>query len=129
LLSRDIKRYGRHPWFEFGFMAPADSDLAKRHPDWLSVAVTVARFGLKASTTEFGSTRPEVQQFIQDLILEIVSKYDIDGQFDDHFGYRLSWDTMPSQLGNICKNTRANVLPIIPKILNGCAGLTKLLSI
>jgi len=31
--------------------------------------------------------RPEVQQFIQDLILEIVSKYDIDGiQFDDHFG-------------------------------------------
>jgi len=34
----------------------------------------------------FGSTfRPEVQQFIQDLIIEIVSKYDIDGiQFDDH---------------------------------------------
>jgi len=24
------------PWFEFGFMAPADSELAKRHPDWLT---------------------------------------------------------------------------------------------
>ena len=24
------------PWFEFGFMAPADSDLAKRHPEWLT---------------------------------------------------------------------------------------------
>ncbi len=24
------------PWFEFGFMAPADSELARRHPDWLT---------------------------------------------------------------------------------------------
>jgi len=72
--------------------------------------------------------RPEVQ-FIQDLILEIVSKYDIDGiQFDDHFGLQLSWDTMPSQLGNICKSTQGK-RPIIPKFLTGCAGeLTKLLS-
>ena len=37
--------------------------------------------------------RPEVQQFIQDLIIEIVKNYDIDGiQFDDHFG-------LPSELG------------------------------
>jgi len=28
------------PWFEFGFMAPADSDLAKRHPIGSPVAVT-----------------------------------------------------------------------------------------
>jgi uncharacterized lipoprotein YddW (UPF0748 family) len=34
-----------------------------------------------------------VQQFIQDLIVEIVKNYDIDGiQFDDHFG-------LPSELG------------------------------
>ena len=24
------------PWFEFGFMAPADSELAQQHPDWLT---------------------------------------------------------------------------------------------
>jgi len=30
------KGMGVIPWFEFGFMAPADSDLAKRHPDWLT---------------------------------------------------------------------------------------------
>jgi len=29
------KGMGVIPWFEFGFMAPADSDLAKRH-DWLT---------------------------------------------------------------------------------------------
>jgi len=48
------------PWFEFGFMAPADSDLAKRHPDWLT-SRRDGRFGLKASTTEFGSI-PFVQK-------------------------------------------------------------------
>ncbi len=37
--------------------------------------------------------RPEVQQFIQDLIVEIVRNYNIDGiQFDDHFD-------LPSELG------------------------------
>jgi len=78
------------PWFEFGFMAPADSGWQNVTPIGSPVAVTVARFGLKASTTEFGSIPRPVQQFIQDLILEIVSKYDIDGiQFDDHFGHRL----------------------------------------
>ncbi|MDY7023031.1 MAG: family 10 glycosylhydrolase, partial [Cyanobacteriota bacterium] len=30
------KRLTVIPWFEFGFMAPADSDLAKQHPDWLT---------------------------------------------------------------------------------------------
>ncbi|NEQ88278.1 MAG: family 10 glycosylhydrolase, partial [Moorea sp. SIO2I5] len=31
--------------------------------------------------------KPEVQQFIQDLVIEVVSNYDVDGiQFDDHFG-------------------------------------------
>ncbi|MGL6282043.1 MAG: glycoside hydrolase family 10 protein, partial [Microcoleaceae cyanobacterium] len=24
------------PWFEFGFMAPANSELARQHPDWLT---------------------------------------------------------------------------------------------
>ena len=34
-----------------------------------------------------------MQKFIQDLIVEIVKNYDIDGiQFDDHFG-------LPSELG------------------------------
>jgi uncharacterized lipoprotein YddW (UPF0748 family) len=85
------------PWFEFGFMAPSYSDLAKSHPDWL----TQRRDGTKIQIPEgtkpedrklmeivwLNPFKPEVQQFIQDLVVEIVSKYDVDGiQLDDHFG-------------------------------------------
>jgi uncharacterized lipoprotein YddW (UPF0748 family) len=77
------------PWFEFGFMVPEDSAMAIRHGDWL----TQKRDG--TITWQEGiyprvwlnPFRPEVQKFIQDLVLEIVTQYDIDGiQFDDHFG-------------------------------------------
>lgn len=81
------------PWFEFGMMAPSDSELAKRHPDWL----TKRRDGTKVDQDDLGDDvkdivwlnpfKPEVQQFIQDLVVETVSNYDVDGvQFDDHFG-------------------------------------------
>ncbi|MEQ8537314.1 MAG: family 10 glycosylhydrolase [Coleofasciculus sp. D1-CHI-01] len=83
------------PWFEFGFMAPADSELAKRHPDWL----TQNRQGVKIQPEGshdrvwLNPFHPEVQQFIQDLVVELVNNYDIDGiQFDDHFG-------LPSEFG------------------------------
>jgi uncharacterized lipoprotein YddW (UPF0748 family) len=87
------------PWFEFGFMAPADSELAKRHPDWL----TNRRDGTKIKKDDpnnkihdrvlLNPFKPEVQQFIQDLVVEIVDNYDVDGiQFDDHFG-------LPSDFG------------------------------
>ena len=84
------------PWFEFGFMAPPTSELALNHPDWL----TKRRDGSKTWTGVAGEVvwlnpfHPEVQQFITDLVLEVVSQYDVDGiQFDDHmslpneFGY------------------------------------------
>ncbi len=77
------------PWFEFGFMTAADSELAKLHPEWL----TNRRDGSKSwmegihERVWLNPFHPEVQQFILDLITEIVSKYDVDGiQFDDHFG-------------------------------------------
>jgi uncharacterized lipoprotein YddW (UPF0748 family) len=83
------------PWFEFGFMAPADSQLAKNRPQWL----TSRRDGTKIwkegthDRVWLNPFHPEVQKFTQDLIVEIVRNYDIDGiQFDDHFG-------LPSELG------------------------------
>ncbi|MFH7026699.1 MAG: glycoside hydrolase family 10 protein [Heteroscytonema crispum UTEX LB 1556] len=83
------------PWFEFGFMAPADSDLAKRYPQWLTSrrdGTKIVKEGIH-DRVWLNPFRPDVQQFIQDLIIEIVSNYDIDGiQFDDHFG-------LPSELG------------------------------
>jgi len=84
------------PWFEFGFMAPPTSELALNHPDW----ITQKQDGSQTSITAAGEVvwlnpfHPEVQQFITDIVLETVSKYDVDGvQFDDHtslpyeFGY------------------------------------------
>jgi len=84
------------PWFEFGFMAPPDSELVKRHPNWL----THRQDGSKTSISGAGEVvwmnpfRPEVQRFMTELVMEVVNQYDIDGvQFDDHtalpneFGY------------------------------------------
>ncbi|MFB2770490.1 glycoside hydrolase family 10 protein [Pelatocladus sp. BLCC-F211] len=83
------------PWFEFGFMAPADSQLAKRRPQWLTTRRDGSKIWKEGTHDRvwLNPFRPEVQQFTQDLILEIVRNYDIDGiQFDDHFG-------LPSELG------------------------------
>ncbi|MEB3227257.1 MAG: family 10 glycosylhydrolase [Synechocystis sp.] len=84
------------PWFEFGFMAPPFSELVKRHPTWL----TQRQDGSQTSISAAGEVvwlnpfRPEVQQFMTELVMEVVHNYDIDGvQFDDHtalpneFGY------------------------------------------
>jgi uncharacterized lipoprotein YddW (UPF0748 family) len=84
------------PWFEFGFMAPPSSELALAHPDWL----TQRQDGSQISGSAAGEVvwlnpfKPEVQQFITNLVAEIAVRYDIDGiQFDDHtalpsdFGY------------------------------------------
>jgi len=83
------------PWFEFGFMAPADSQLAKRHPQWLTNRANGTKI-IKEGIHDrvwLNPFHPEVQQFIQNLIVEIVRNYNIDGiQFDDHFG-------LPSELG------------------------------
>jgi len=79
------------PWFEFGFMAPADSALAKRHPEWLTQrrnGETVWVEGGVHDRVWLNPLRPDVQTFITALAVEVVSRYDIDGiQFDDHFGY------------------------------------------
>jgi len=62
------------PWFEFGFMTPPDSALAKRHRAWL----TQKRDGGLTSISAAGEVvwlnpfRPEVQQLITDLVLEVV---------------------------------------------------------
>jgi uncharacterized lipoprotein YddW (UPF0748 family) len=84
------------PWFEFGFMAPQMSELAMNHPNWF----TQKRDGSQTSISAAGEVmwlnpfHPKVQEFITNLVVEIVTQYDVDGiQFDDHmslpreFGY------------------------------------------
>jgi uncharacterized lipoprotein YddW (UPF0748 family) len=75
------------PWFEYGLMVPANSELARRHPDWLSQD----RQG-KRQLNQFkemvwlNPLHPQVQQFLIELVAEAVKKYSVEGiQFDDHF--------------------------------------------
>jgi uncharacterized lipoprotein YddW (UPF0748 family) len=83
------------PWFEFGFMTPPTSDLARRHPEWL----TQKRDGGRTSMSAAGEVawlnpfHPEVQALITELVMEITTLYDADGiQFDDHM-------SLPSEFG------------------------------
>lgn len=112
------------PWFEYGFRAPAGSELARRHPDWLtnrqdktkilkevpkeqdlpnSTKAKVpplseklppfVRDRIVSNQSWLNPFHPEVQKFILDLIVEVVTQYDVAGiQLDDHFG-------LPVELG------------------------------
>jgi uncharacterized lipoprotein YddW (UPF0748 family) len=83
------------PWFEFGFMTtapsdPAGSDLAKRHPEWLTQKADGSKTSKEGAHERvwLNPLNPEVQKFIRSLLVEVVKNYDVDGvQLDDHFGY------------------------------------------
>lgn len=76
------------PWFEFGFAASPDTDgghILQNKPQWsaLDSAGNKVRHG---GLTWMNSLNPEVQQFMLDLILEVIQKYNVDGiQGDDRF--------------------------------------------
>jgi uncharacterized lipoprotein YddW (UPF0748 family) len=77
------------PWFEFGFMVPEDSAIALRRPDLLTQKKDGDQSWQEGKWPRvwLNPFKPEVQQFILDLVLEVVTRYDVDGiQLDDHFG-------------------------------------------
>ncbi|MEH2067270.1 MAG: glycoside hydrolase family 10 protein [Nostoc sp.] len=92
------------PWFEYGFMTPHYSELARRYPDWLTIGQEGINSiqdtppeeinnGLVKKQAWLNPLHPQVQEFIQGLIVEVVRNYDVNGiQLDDHFG-------MPVQFG------------------------------
>lgn len=109
------------PWFEYGFMTPPNSKLARHHQDWISVRrdstktlkevpdeqpslqnlPKFIRNGLVSKQVWLNPLHPEVQAFIRNLIVEVVTKYDVAGiQLDDHFGLpvELGYDTFTVKL-------------------------------
>jgi uncharacterized lipoprotein YddW (UPF0748 family) len=72
-------------------MAPEDADLVQNHRQWLTQrqdGTTIWWEGKVHQRVWFNPLRPEVQQFVTDLIMEIVDRYGVDGiQVDDHFGF------------------------------------------
>lgn len=93
-------------WFEYGFMAPKNSELVKRHPDWITQhrdrSENLQEDELKSELLDNPFTiqqvwlnplHPEVQNFLLSLIVEVILNYNVDGiQFDDNFG-------LPVELG------------------------------
>ncbi|MGD1897650.1 MAG: family 10 glycosylhydrolase [Phormidesmis sp.] len=93
------------PWFEFGLMAPADSPLARQHPDWMTLRKDGTRIEFqnngKYARVWMNPFHPEVQQFLVDLVTELSANYEIDGfQLDDHFGLPIDfgYDTTTAML-------------------------------
>ncbi|HEY9761600.1 MAG TPA: family 10 glycosylhydrolase [Trichocoleus sp.] len=103
------------PWFEFGFMAPDNYVLERRHPDWFTqkraepidnplipniledrlpprtnAEQADPRIWLESNVLPrlwMNPFHPQAQKFLLELVNEIVSNYDVDGfQVDDHLG-------------------------------------------
>ncbi|HIK46681.1 MAG TPA: family 10 glycosylhydrolase [Leptolyngbyaceae cyanobacterium M65_K2018_010] len=89
------------PWFEFGFMAPANSPLAQRHPDWLTQkqgALPTARIVMEGRHPRvwLNPFHPEVQALILDLVAELMDNYAVAGlQLDDHFSLPVAYGYDP----------------------------------
>jgi uncharacterized lipoprotein YddW (UPF0748 family) len=80
------------PWYEFGLMTMEDSELARRHPEWIMSRRDGTQVFVQGDRGQYhfvwlNPAHPEVQEMLTELMVEVVGKYDIDGiQFDDHFG-------------------------------------------
>jgi uncharacterized lipoprotein YddW (UPF0748 family) len=86
------------PWFEFGFMAPADSPLVKRHPEWVTQKWNGTKISMEGVHPRvwLNPFHPEVQQLMVGLVSEVVSRYDVEGiQLDDHFGLPVTYGYDP----------------------------------
>ncbi len=108
------------PWFEFGFMAPANSPLALRHPNWLT-----QKQGSMPAASQYQEGRhprvwlnpfhPEVQQFILDLIAELMDNYAVDGlQLDDHFSLPTAFGYDPYTINLYRQEHRGQAPPTNP---------------
>jgi uncharacterized lipoprotein YddW (UPF0748 family) len=86
------------PWFEFGLMSEERAELTRLHPEWLTSRKDGSKVFVYGDRGQhrfvwLNPARPEVQKLLVDLIMEVVTKYNVDGiQIDDHFG-------MPAELG------------------------------
>lgn len=75
-----------HAWFEFGFSFSYKDTAniwAKKYPSWIGRKANNQLLG-KNGFYWWNALQPEPQAFLQELVLEVVTKYDIDGiQGDD----------------------------------------------
>ncbi|MGG6295549.1 glycoside hydrolase family 10 protein [Leptolyngbya sp. AN02str] len=87
------------PWFEFGLMAPAQSELVEQHPDWVTQKRDGDQIWMEGGVIPrvwLSPSHPEVQDFMVNLLTEAVRRYRVDGiQLDDHFGIPVAFGYDP----------------------------------
>jgi uncharacterized lipoprotein YddW (UPF0748 family) len=106
------------PWFEFGFMNTAESELVARRPDWITQRKDGSKIWQEGEYRRvwLNPFHPEVQQFILALVEEIVTKYDVDGiQFDDHMGLPSDFGYDPYTIALYKKENQGKEPPANPK--------------
>ena len=76
------------PWFEYGFMnyyQKQDKRIIIKKPKWAALNYSLEELNVNGFYW-LNAFDPEVQQFLLDLFLEVVTKYEVAGiQGDDHF--------------------------------------------
>jgi hypothetical protein len=129
------------PWFEFGLMAPSGSALDKMHPDWFTQDIkrNRVRYSDKEPRVWLNPLMPEVQDFIEELLIEIITKHDVDGiQLDDHFGIpvefgydsfiKMSIPVRYAQTIAMMKIGRIGGLPSLRNFCNACLQLLNVIN-
>lgn len=77
------------PWFEFGFMAPADYRIRSEHPEWFTQRLDgTQEIPMGAETfTWMNPFHPQTRGLLLGLMAEVMENYDVEGvQVDDHLG-------------------------------------------
>ncbi len=106
------------PWFEYGLMLPPKSSMAAKFPELISIdrAGNTQRIIIASGKQDpniwLNPCMPQVQDFLIDLIGDVVRRYPVAGiQLDDHFGF-------PQELGydlftqNLFKQQHRKIPPI-----------------
>lgn len=89
----EAHKYGMevYPWFEYGFAAwyagnntaTSGGPILERYPDWASRNADNS-LTLKNGFVWMNGINPDVQTFMNELVLEVVDRYDVDGiEFSD----------------------------------------------
>ena len=91
-LNREARQRGMRvvPWFEYGLMEPADSGVARDHPDWVLAKAdgnTIRQMHGKPMVW-LNPAHPEVRARFIGLVVEVLKRCRMDGiQLDDHFAW------------------------------------------
>jgi uncharacterized lipoprotein YddW (UPF0748 family) len=110
------------PWFEYGLMLPPQSSIASQFPELISIdhrgsqQRIISASGKQDANIWLNPCLPQVQDFMVDLITDLVQRYPVAGiQLDDHFGFpqelgfdRFTQDLFKQQQGKIAPNNHAD---------------------